>query len=99
MSHGKGGHVRLLVLVLLGTVATAPTLGWIDRYGPTGIARAHDGAGLDGHPLPVVDGIFSISAHELAPVPIVLIPVAHGGATEVSPRAVPAAPPRAPPVP
>ena len=97
MSHGKGVHV--LVLVLLGIVATAPALDWIDRYGSTGIARARDGAGTDGNPGPVIDGLFSFSAPDLPPVLAVRAPVARGGATYASPRVVPTIPLRASPSP
>ena len=97
MSHDKGGHVRVLVLILLGIVATAPAFDSMDRYGSTGIARARDGAGTDGYPGPVLDGLFSISAPDLSPVPAVRASVARGGATDASPRVVPAVPLRTPP--
>jgi hypothetical protein len=99
MSHGQGGHVRFLVLILIGIVATAPAFGWIDRYGSTGIARAREGAGPDGYPGPVIDVLFSISAPDLSPVPPVRASVARDGATDASPRVVPSVPFRAPPSP
>jgi hypothetical protein len=99
MSHDKGGHVRLLVLILLGIVATAPAFGWIDRYGSTGNARARDGAGTDGYPGPVIDVFFSIFAPVLSPVSTGRASVARDGATDASPRVVPAVSFRAPPSP
>jgi hypothetical protein len=75
----------LLVLVLIATLTTLPALGWMGLPGSTGTDGVYDGARAASHfELPAMDGLIPLFSSVVAPVPILLAPVAFLGARDTS---------------
>jgi hypothetical protein len=96
--NALGGPCLLLVLVLIATLTTLPALGWIGLPVSTGTDGVYNGARAASHfELPAMDGLIPLFSSVVAPVPILLAPVAFLGARDTRSCATRTLAPRGPP--
>jgi hypothetical protein len=96
--NALGGPCLLLVLVLIATLTTLPALGWIGLPVSTGTDGVYDDARADSRfELPAMDGLIPLFSSVVAPVLILLAPVAFLGARDTTLGATRTRAPRDPP--